>query len=280
MVWTTGTVGAAPCQVRRDLPRQPMFPAATAWAPVERIACALRAPRSLRDRRVLDVVQPGRPAADSPSGISTTRRLGTRPSRARGAVRMPWPWARWQASWYATVSGSGARRRLDETECVEKLRHVTHAQREPSRVWLLFTAVEQVAILHCRSAPGGIRDNRVHVRRERTKERSCPPPRALFLARMKGERPAAPLPLRHHRFHAVGRKHAQRRVVDSRVERLLDAARAAARHARAVAPARVPAAAAASERAVGRVAGQGSCARTAEADPTRVRRLARDGQRF
>src|SRR5207247_5933147 len=29
-----------------------------------------------------------------------------RPSSARGAVRTRWPWARWQGSWYVTVSGS------------------------------------------------------------------------------------------------------------------------------------------------------------------------------
>jgi hypothetical protein len=114
---------------------------------------------------------------------------------------------------------------LDDAKLVEKLGDVTHARGECPRGTFLCPAAEHVAVLlHRRPAPGGVRHDRVDVSGKGVHERPCARLRPALLAGMEGQRAAARLRPRHHDVDTIGREHAERRVVDCRVEHLLDAA--------------------------------------------------------
>ncbi len=89
--------------------RQPGLAVISSEAPVVAMLAALRSPSSRAGPGLRMFHTPALPQQISPSGISRTSRPGTARSSSRGWSRMPWAWARWQASWYAATAWTGWR---------------------------------------------------------------------------------------------------------------------------------------------------------------------------
>ena len=222
IVWPRLASSAEICSVH------PGFAEITSAAPESSTASAFRAPRARAASGCEQVVHAGRTAAGARvpqlHQFQVRDVAEQRPRLAGDPLRVP--------EVAGVVVGRPHRHRVpgrDRAELGEELRQVADPRRQrrrPGRHRRLGEVAEQpLVLLHRRPAPGGVDDDRVHLRRLERLDRPRGEPRRLrHPPGVQRQRPAAALLARDHDIAPLGREHPRGRRVDLREEHRLDAA--------------------------------------------------------